>query len=1006
MSFFSSLLRKYNLPKHDGRPLWKYSLTDQDYENLVSEINYTSSLTLDPRDACLYYAEWWKRNFNGGKPSRDDVFKSLSGNINYRMKNKDFYKLARKGANMLGVQWISKQYTLYFRTLLLQGGLPLNHISENQGNYQNFLLAVLEEQPETIEDFIFKPHIINYLPTSSRNDIIYENCLEIVRSILNEEDQYDDLFSSNAAIKDISGKLKVRKAQLKRRQRISKPKNYWLLCFIKEKINISLKIGFADKYDSDALAEILGFEVIEKEYQFYLNDELICVFRKMLNGKYKTDWFSQHNHNWDGDSNLPNCYVLVQGKKHEVQNFINTMPNPDEPGLWTKYSDNEWRLIKGNGTPNKEAAILFPYHWNSHLTPEVFRLHGERMKWLRFEGEIQITSEESNLSFLSEVNSLDWSIVSQKPSWMLKTAMPVVQRKPAIVVYDENNRKLPESLYNVYFRIHPSKDIWQDLSSAVEFPLGCVDLKIIKDDLVAYDMCYNIGNLQVDFHSKSIDSAKVEVRQPRKFDFRINETENLSIEWRDDQFNLKVKTESRKIPTGLKASVGIVNRKKLHFVMDSPFKGMAIIDKKGNIISEDQQLSLYNLYGLRILSTPGFYTYITIKNVLNPDVRISKEIREHSTPLLSFRNEIVRLYYLADAMEHRNLVSLELRQGENFASYKISGFTHTLSVAEQLDYRVSLFNSSDELDLYAVPVNCSAGQIELVPLLKDELFYKMPFSEKLKQYIIISSKENGTQLMPRFVNTDPDFVGLEKEERIKNFHNLLLDPNFKSEIWQQILSYYKICVEHDLPFSTFDQLRAISKSSGVAAMAFFFLGINESEPDNFIQKTVPEMELDLGFCFHWIKKQDWEEALHRICELIGHQYFDKVFSLLSSYMQENNLNEVTYFLSGNEVGKVYIGHRDILSLRAELGDRVLNELPGFKPTVTQFYNIPVQDHQQVGLLLHSPIAVAESIKDIQQEKPIWGGDHFRDSIRRSIQYCQYLNPGFYNKTLLHALKNN
>lgn len=1006
MSFFPSLLLKYHLPKHDGRPLWKYSLTDQEYENLISEINYAAPLTLDPRDACLYYAEWWKRSFNGGKPSREEVFNSLGGNINYRMNSKDFYKLARKGANMLAVKWVSKQYTLYFRTLLLQGGLPLKHISENQGNYQNFLLAVLEEQPDTIEDFIFKPHVIQHLPVSSQNDIIYENCLEIVKSVLNEEDQYDELFSSNEVIKDISGKLKVRKAQLKKRQRISKPKNYWLLCFKKDKIDISLRIGFADKYEPESLSEILGFEVTEKEYQFYLNDELICTFRRMLNGNYKTDWFSQQDHEWNGENVLPNCFVLVQGKKYEVQDFVQTIPDLQEPSLWNKYSDNEWRLIKGNGTSNKEGAILFPPQWNSNLTPEEFSLYDRDMKWLIFEGEVQITYEDERLKFLSEVNSFDWTIVSQKPSWILKANMPVVQKKPIIIVYDENNRKLPESQYKVSFRSRNPREIWQELSSQSILPLGCIDLKIEKEGFVSYDICYNLGNIQAYYPNKSIDQAQISIQHIAKFDFQLEETEFLSINRNGDRFTLNVKTEFKKIPTGVKGSVGIGSQKKLQFTMVPPFEGMSIIDKEGNIVSEDQQLSLYNLFGLRILSTPGTETILTIKNILNPDVRISKEIPQQSHPLMSFRNEIVRLYYLADAMDYRNIVSLELKQGGSSVAFKISGFTHTLNVEEQLEKKVSLFNTNDDLDLYAIPVNCSPGKIDLIPMLKDEEFYQIPSTEALKQFIIISAKEIGKQLMPRFVNTDENSIVIDKEERIEKFHNLLIGSDFESDIWQQVLQYFKICVENELPFSTFDQLRAISKSSEVAARAFFFLGVNESEPEQYIQKTIPEMELDLGFCFHWIKKEDWEKALHGVSDLIGPNYFDSIFSLLSSYMQENNLNDVTCFLSGNRIESANIGHTDILSLRAELGERVLNELPIFKPKITKFYNIPVKDHQQVGLLLHSPIAVAESIKDIQLEKPLWGGNNFRDSIRRSIQYSQYLNPSFYNRTILHVLRNN
>ncbi len=1006
MSFFPSLLMKNQLAKHDGRPLWKYFLTDQEYDNLISEINYAAPLTLDPRDACLFYAEWWKRNYNGGKPSRNEIFTSLNGNIKYRMDYKAFYKLAKRGANMLGIKWVEKQNTLYFRTLLLHGGLPLKHISENRGKYQNFLMAVLEEQPETIEDFSFKPHIINHLPVSSQNEIIYENCFEIVRSILNEEDQYDELLTSNDVLRNISGELKVRKSQLQRKQRLSKPKNYWLLCFQKFKIKISLRIGFANKYDPESLAGILGFEVNEREYQFYLNDELICIFRKMLNGNYKTDWFSQQDHEWGGESILPYSYVLVNGRKLEVNDFIQTIPTLHEPSLWSKYSDNEWRLIKGNGTSNKEAAILFPLCWKSNLAREEISLYGQELNWLKFEGEVLITCNEDRQKFMSEVNSFDWTIVSQKPSWMLKASIPVVQNKPSIILYDENNRKLPESQYKILYKSHNSRDSWQELSSQIHFPLGCIDLKIEKEDLVAYDICFNLGNLQTRRISNTIDSAEIAVKNIDRFTFKLDETEILSISQNRDKFQLKVKTEFKKIPTGIKGFVGIGSQKKLHFTMATPFEGMVIIDKEGNIVSEDQQLSLNNLYGLRILSTPHSETILTIKNVLKPNVKIIKEIPEPSYPVISFRNEIVRLYFLADAMDYRNLVTLELREGRNLSSYNVQGFTHSLNVDDQFQNQVSLNNSDNELELYAVPVNCKAELIELIPLSKEDSFYSIPSFEGLNQFIVISSKEKERQLMPRFVNTYEDYIGVGKNERIEEYHDQLSESDFSSEMWQQILIYFQICVEYQLPFSTFDQLRAIAKSSINAARAFFFLGINQPEADQYIQQIISDMEMDLGFCFHWIKKADWENALHEASELHDDpKYFQGLCQLLSSYMQENNLDEVTLYINGNQTIKPNVSHTDIINLRAALGERVLKELPSNKPAVTQFYSIPVQHHNQVKLLINSPIAVAESISDIQKVQPIWGGDDFRDTIRRNIQYSQYLNPEFYNKTLLHALKN-
>src|SRR5690606_16093848 len=133
--------------------------------------------------------------------------------------------------------------------------------------------------------------------------------------------------------------------------------------------------------------------------------------------------------------------------------------------------------------------------------------------------------------------------------------------------------------------------------------------------------------------SNSIDCAEIAIRNVDSFTFKLDETEILSISQNRNQFRLKVNTEFRKIPTGIKGFVGIGNQKKLHFTMATPFEGMVIIDKDGNIIPENQQLSLNNLYGLRILSNPHSDTILTIKNVLKPDVKISKEIPEPSFPL-------------------------------------------------------------------------------------------------------------------------------------------------------------------------------------------------------------------------------------------------------------------------------------------------------------------------------------------------------------------------------------
>ena len=124
MSFFAILRSNGRLNQYDGNTIWKQGFSEQDYQLLKSQLKDVSLFDLDPRDAFLYYAEWWKNEYSGGKPSKKMIFDSIGGLIATRMDEDQFYKKARDGARRLGVKWIVRTNTLYFRTMLMQGGLP------------------------------------------------------------------------------------------------------------------------------------------------------------------------------------------------------------------------------------------------------------------------------------------------------------------------------------------------------------------------------------------------------------------------------------------------------------------------------------------------------------------------------------------------------------------------------------------------------------------------------------------------------------------------------------------------------------------------------------------------------------------------------------------------------------------------------------------------------------------------------------------------------------------
>src|SRR5699024_1399515 len=112
MSFFHHLIAKHYESIHDRRALWRYKLSPKDFEQLKNELN-TTALNVDARDITLYFAEWWKRVYDGGTPSIKRVYESLPINFKVRIGQKEFYCLAKEGAKKLGIRWEKKENKLY-----------------------------------------------------------------------------------------------------------------------------------------------------------------------------------------------------------------------------------------------------------------------------------------------------------------------------------------------------------------------------------------------------------------------------------------------------------------------------------------------------------------------------------------------------------------------------------------------------------------------------------------------------------------------------------------------------------------------------------------------------------------------------------------------------------------------------------------------------------------------------------------------------------------------------
>ena len=72
---YFDILKSRNIHGIDkNKPLWKIKLTSQEYESLKHTlVEHREELHKYGIEAALCYAEWWRRDYDGNVPSKDEV---------------------------------------------------------------------------------------------------------------------------------------------------------------------------------------------------------------------------------------------------------------------------------------------------------------------------------------------------------------------------------------------------------------------------------------------------------------------------------------------------------------------------------------------------------------------------------------------------------------------------------------------------------------------------------------------------------------------------------------------------------------------------------------------------------------------------------------------------------------------------------------------------------------------------------------------------------------------
>lgn len=215
--------QRQNLTRPDGRDLFRYRTTEQEFQKLEGLLkNWLASYPDDDSLArladnllfcrlfVLYASEWWRRHYNGAGIAWDPVLSGLKVNTT-SWTPQQRSRCVQAGLDNWEVRVCQHGGYRYILSIALQGGLPLRLLAQGRGGLGKLLKRVLHLAVPAACDYqensaISKQDIYGWveslqgmLPRSYRQPAIFILLADIVETILTLK-QKAELTSSTDAI--------------------------------------------------------------------------------------------------------------------------------------------------------------------------------------------------------------------------------------------------------------------------------------------------------------------------------------------------------------------------------------------------------------------------------------------------------------------------------------------------------------------------------------------------------------------------------------------------------------------------------------------------------------------------------------------------------------------------------------------------------------------------------------------------------------------------------------
>lgn len=454
-----------------------------------------------------------------------------------------------------------------------------------------------------------------------------------------------------------------------------------------------------------------------------------------------------------------------------------------------------------------------------------------------------------------------------------------------------------------------------------------------------------------------------------------------------------------------------------------PFKGLKIIDVFDRELKEREVLSSSNLHRYRIIShgidfpiLKISYTSMKFKEA-SEVIHLKSKIRNGTTPLSDYKDLIDRMFnmYGANSFDRSSAVLLKLPEKEVLIRRFV---LDTVLENDSLHVLSGISNNSVDFEyegsLYAMSMDepMSSQSIQPVELLEDGIqpsIYHFPNKFENKQVIVFSGRESEYRIIPKYFNRTTNYLSQDERES----HAIELDTKWTERLlneeltgmaWRVVCSAFEICVEHELPFSTFSGLKVLARSPKL--LVKFVLEMFIEGKQETLLSEVEKFEEEIGALIHLTPPHEW---IHFI-KYVPPGQFQKLSAflceLLASSLTKESAEEILKYVMSGKIspGKPFHPY-DI----RKFGEKIhgLSESNSDLPTFVEFsvvgdYYSFTKEHASHRMLLSAAMCAAENACKVEGAANLFSPD-YKNHVRVANFYRKYFKE-IYSSVFLRTFK--